>query len=574
VKAVIYARYSSDSQRQASIEDQIRLCNERAQQEGWSVTAAYSDHAVSGASLLRPGIQSLLTDAGQGKFDIILAEALDRLSRDQEDIAGVYKRMTFVGVKIITLSEGEVTNLHIGLKGTMNALFLQDLADKTRRGLRGRIEDGKSGGGNAFGYRVVRKLNGDGAAVTGERDIIEAEAEVIRRIFRDFASGLSPRAIARSLNADRVPGPGGRPWMDTTIRGSAKRGNGVLNNELYIGKLIWNRQRFIKDPATGKRVSRANPPEQWITQDVPELRIVDQALWERVKQRQRVTSDSAKSNAPAAFWDRRRPRYLFSGLLACGACGGGVAMISKTHVACSTARNKGTCDNKQALRREEIEAQVLEGLKSRLMDPDLFEVFCEEWTRHLNAIQIAKSGHLAALRAELARCVKVLDQVADAIVNGVPALAVKDKAIKFQARREEIEAELAQSAEPVLLMHPNMANEYHRKVRGLIEALNKPAGRAEAADIIRGLVSKIVIAPNNGKAEIDIIGDLAGILRVSASAGADGKPKMPPVEIEQVKVVAGAGLRQKSYQENQSHRLLMPVGCWAMGARGVELLAG
>ena len=109
----------------------------------------YSDHAISGASMIRPGIQALMADAMRGRFDLILAEAMDRISRDQEDIAGIFKRMSYADVKIVTLSEGEVTHLHVGLKGTMNAIFLKDLADKTRRGQRGRVEAGKSGGGNA-----------------------------------------------------------------------------------------------------------------------------------------------------------------------------------------------------------------------------------------------------------------------------------------------------------------------------------------------------------------------------------------------------------------------------------------
>lgn len=134
-------------QRDASIEDQIRLCEAHAKAAGWDIHQCYTDHGTSGASLLRPGIQMLLADAMAGKFKLIVAEALDRLSRDQEDIAGVYKRLQFAGVQIITLSEGAVSELHIGLKGTMNALFLKDLADKTRRGLRGRIEAGQSGGG-------------------------------------------------------------------------------------------------------------------------------------------------------------------------------------------------------------------------------------------------------------------------------------------------------------------------------------------------------------------------------------------------------------------------------------------
>ncbi|MBC8051125.1 MAG: recombinase family protein [Chitinophagales bacterium] len=539
MKVAIYARYSSDSQREASIEDQIRLCRERAEREGWTIITAYTDHAVSGASLLRPGIQSLLSDAAQRKFNVILAEALDRLSRDQEDTAGVYKRMAFAGVKIITLSEGEVSNLHVGLKGTMNALFLQDLADKTRRGLRGRVEAGKSGGGNSYGYRVVRRLDATGDPITGEREIVEAEASTIRRIFREFSAGKSPRALAKQLNAENILGPGGRPWMDTAIRGSAKRGNGILNNELYIGKLVWNRQRFIKDPDTGNRVSRANPPEAWITQDVPELRIVEDELWDKAKARQKTMTAAYPGQKGKEFWDKRRPRYLFSGLLTCGICGGGFSMISKTHLGCSTARNKGTCDNRLMRSREALEAEVLDGLKSRLMQPELFDIFCTEWTKHLNAIQMAKSERLAALRTELARCKKALDQIADAIVNGVPASAVKEKAIKLQNRREHIEAELARTREPVMLMHPNMAHEYRRKVRGLTEALNKPEGRAEAADLIRSLIEKIVLVPEDSKLHIEIVGDLAGILSLAANQKPCQRPATNTSEIEQLKVVAG-----------------------------------
>jgi site-specific DNA recombinase len=101
----------------------------------------YHDAAISGASvILRPGVQSLLQDAQRGRFDIVLAEALDRVSRDQADVATLFKHLRFAGVQIVTLAEGEISELHVGLKGTMNALFLKDLAAKTHRGLRGRVE--------------------------------------------------------------------------------------------------------------------------------------------------------------------------------------------------------------------------------------------------------------------------------------------------------------------------------------------------------------------------------------------------------------------------------------------------
>jgi site-specific DNA recombinase len=133
---------------------------------------------------------------------------------------------------------------------------------------------------------VVKRTDSEGEPVRGERKINEAEAVIVRRIFREFAAGKSPRAIATDLNRDGILGPFGRAWGDTTIRGHVCRGNGVVNNELYAGVLVWNRQRFIKDPNTGKRVSRLNPEAKWIRTEVPELRIVDDELWQRVKLRQ------------------------------------------------------------------------------------------------------------------------------------------------------------------------------------------------------------------------------------------------------------------------------------------------
>ena len=266
MRAAIYARYSSDLQSEASIDDQVRQCRARIAQEEWTLTEVYSDAAISGATVLRPGYQKMLGDARSGAFDIVVAEALDRLSRDQEDIAGLYKQFSFVGVTLITLSEGEITELHIGLKGTMNALFLKDLAQKTRRGLEGRVRQGFSGGGNAFGYDVVRETDAHGEPIRGKRRINQAEAAIVRRIFEEFVQGRSPRAIAKTLNQEGVPGPKVRPWRDTTIRGHHTRRTGILRNDLYVGRLVWNKQHYVKDPWTGKRLARPNPEDQWIVE--------------------------------------------------------------------------------------------------------------------------------------------------------------------------------------------------------------------------------------------------------------------------------------------------------------------
>jgi len=193
MKVAVYARYSSDNQREASITDQFRMCRLRAEKEGWQIVEEYSDHSISGSSMIqRPGIQALVLDSARGRFDMVLSEALDRISRDQEDIAGIYKRMRYADVKMFTLSEGEISELHVGLKGTMNALFLKDLADKTRRGQRGRVEAGKSGGGNAYGYDVVKKFDANGEAVRGDRTINPVQAEVVRPSSATMPPGSRP----------------------------------------------------------------------------------------------------------------------------------------------------------------------------------------------------------------------------------------------------------------------------------------------------------------------------------------------------------------------------------------------
>ena len=541
MKAAIYARYSSDKQREASLEDQIRLCEERTAREGWKLAQTYTDQAISGASLIRPGIQALMNDAMAGKFDVILAESLDRLSRDQEDIAGIYKRLRFAGVQILTLSEGPVSELHIGLKGTMGALYLKDLADKTRRGLRGRVEAGKSGGGNSYGYDVLKTLDESGEAERGVRTINEQQAGIIRQIFDDYAAGKSPKAIAHALNRKKIPGPSGKGWGPSTINGNWRRGTGVLNNELYIGRLVWNRLSYIKNPDTGKRVSRLNPESEWIVKDVPELRIIDQELWDKVKERQQ-----GLRNLPA-FYERQRPRMLLSYLLKCGCCSGGFSKVSQSHYGCSTARNKGTCENRLTVRQDELEGLVLAALQTRLMDPALLEEFCDEYTVYKNRLNAEKNAALASAKAELQKLVREKENLIQAIKDGIPASEVRDDLARMTARREELEALLDGSEEEQVLLHPGMGVFYRQQVASLAEALNAEENRAEAAEIIRSLVDRIIMTPNDkGQLEIDLHGDLAGILSMAAN-------KDKPLEecdpaVQQVKMVAGVGFEPTTFR--------------------------
>lgn len=562
MKVAIYARYSTDNQRVASIADQFRVCLGHAEKQRWSVVEQYSDQAISGSTLiLRPGIQALIRDALAGRFQFVLAEALDRLSRDQEDIAGLYKRLRFSGVQIATLAEGEISELHVGLKGTMNALFLKDLADKTRRGLRGRVEDGKSGGGNSYGYDVVVQLTAGGEPLRGSRTVNKIEAEIVRRIFSSYAAGKSAKRIALELNRERVAAPSGGAWGFSTINGNPKRGTGILNNEMYVGRIVWNRQRFMKDPDTGKRVSRLNPQEEWIIKEVPDLRIITDELWQATKQRQQAVKVARTTDGQEAenhFRDRRRPKYLFSGLTQCGCCGGGYTMISADLVGCATARNKGTCSNRLNIRRDRIEARVLTALRDRLMDPALFAAFCDEYTREVNRARIEARATLEAARGELERIDRELKKLIQAITDGVPGATLKDQFIEREARKAELTTLLATAEEPPALLHPNMATHYREQVSHLHTSLREETEekRLEAGEVLRSLVQRIVLTPENGELKIELIGDLAGILTIAVKEGAPlrtqkSRPERAAVLsnlASQVEMVAGAGFEPTTFR--------------------------
>ena len=550
LRCALYARYSSDQQRAASIEDQFRICREHAEGEGWKIAGAYRDAAVSGASVvLRPGVQTLLEDARRGAFEIVVAEALDRVSRDQADVAILYKHLRFAGVTIVTLAEGEINELHVGLKGTMNALFLKDLAAKTHRGLRGRVEAGKSGGGICYGYDVVKLHDDAGEPIRGERSIDEAEAEIVRRIFREFSQGTSPRAIARRLNEDGIPGPKGRLWTDSVLRGHAKRGTGLLNNELYIGRLVWNRQRFMKNPDTGKRVARINPPEEWIVAEVPELRIVDDGLWQAAKARQGELSEKyataieATRNAHANRMNAaHRPRYLLSGLLECGVCGGPYAMRGQGPYGCSNHIMTGSCANGRSIQRPVIEERVLAGLKDKLMAPEAAAEAMKAYVEETNRLNRERRASGATDRKELAEIEKRIASMIAAIEEGGYVRGMSDRLRELEARQDELNECLAAGPADIPDIHPNIAIVYRRKIERLAEALADPRDRDEAADAIRGLIERIVLTPGDKRGEMHaaLHGDLGTILEWAGSRRGKGATDTPKSGMS-VSVVAGEG---------------------------------
>ena len=166
------------------------------------------------------------------------------------DTAKIFDELQFKGVRIYTKDEAEIDKTRVVLMGLMAEQYVANLREKTKRGQRGRFLQGKTPGGLGFGCRVEG---------LGDRSVISDEAGVIRRIFKEYASGVSPRAFAEGLNAEGVLGPKGREWKDTTIRGQRDRGTGILNNHAYVGRLTFGKTQYQTDPTTRKRVARQQP---------------------------------------------------------------------------------------------------------------------------------------------------------------------------------------------------------------------------------------------------------------------------------------------------------------------------
>ena len=502
-RVALYARYSSDNQRDASIEDQLRQCRERAAREGWTIVESYSDRAISGASLIRSGIQSLLADAQTGRFDMVLSEALDRISRDQEDVAGVFKRLRFAGVTIFTLSEGEINELHVGLKGTMNALFLKDLAIKTHRGIRGRVEAGKIGGGNAYGYRVVR------------------------RIFREYVAGKGPQRIAADLNRDGIPSPTGKRWNDTTIRGNRIISSGILNCELYIGVIRWNRQKKLKNPDTGHFAYRLNPESEWIRAEAPELRIVPQELWDAAKVRQDELTALYRKQIEAsregmkrslakngALNATHRPRTLLSGLLFCGCCGGSYARRGQDRYPCTNHVLGNGCDNARTIAREVLEARVLSGLRERMMTPDMAAEVIRAYAQETNRLNRERRQAEDATRRDLAETIKAIAEIVRAIEQGGWHRALSDRLTELETKQDNLTARLSEAPQSVPDIHPGIAETYQRRIERLTAALDHPDDAAEAAETIREIIDRIVLAPGPTRRDFSVTlqGELGTIL--------------------------------------------------------------
>jgi DNA invertase Pin-like site-specific DNA recombinase len=395
-------------QKETSIEDQVALCRQRATEQGWVVVEVYTDQALTGTSAHgRKGLRELLDNVRAYRFDVVIAEGLDRISRNVADTAWMHQMMQFYDTEIYTLADnGPVTDLHVTFRGFQHQAFIKDLGQKTRRGQVGTIKRGRVSGSVAYGYKLVRSVE----IPTGGRAINEEQAIIVRRIFQEYASGMSSLEIAGRLNAEGIPGAAGRPWRACTIIGSAHKRMGILRNELYRGRLIWGKNQARRIPETGRRTTRRTPDSALEIVEMLHLRIVDDELWSAAQARIRAYREFPLQG-------RRRPKYLLTGLVFCGECGSGFSLHSHHRYACAGRTQRRICTSRTRVSQDKLEELVLGLVADQLTNPELIESYVDEYIASLQRNLAGWKGEEKHLRGKVADLLRQRERIYDALVG-------------------------------------------------------------------------------------------------------------------------------------------------------------
>lgn len=508
MRAALYARYSSENQRESSIDDQFRQADVHAAALGAVVVARHADQSVSGSipAALRPGAGALIASTG---YDVLIVESLDRLGRDMGDLERTVRRLEHRGVRIVGYADGydsqhasrKVTRT---VRGLVGELYLDDLREKTHRGLAGQVARGGSAGGLPYGYRTVQ------AGAVRQLEVVPERAAIVQRIFTEYDAGASTREIAHRLNAEHVPGPRGT-WSHTALCGGPTRGLGILRNSVYVGRYTWNRSRWVKDPDTGRRARRERPPSEWQTDARPDLAIIDAALWQRVQDRLALPTRLGGHRGRG-----RAPRTLLSGLMRCGVCGGAYVAVNSHAYGCATRKDRGpaVCDNARTASRARFHAAVLDVLRADLLSPAALadvqrQARAELRARRQNTGQDAHAREIAARLAEI-------DRLADAIGRMGGSAALLDRLRRAEQALADLRAQPV-TARPVPDILPDIAGRWRRLIDRLPQILTEHP--AEARTALHGLIGEIVMMPRPDGLWAEIDGSYAALTGRALSLG-------------------------------------------------------
>ena len=466
-RVAIYARYSSNMQRETSIEDQLRCCTEFIERAGGKVNdeLVFADYAVSGSSLERAKVELLIDRVEKGDIDAVVVDEVSRLSRDSADGMALYRKLTYLEVPIIGVGDGVNTGerhgkITYGVKLLMGDVAIDEIRHRTKRGLDGRAIAGYSTGGLPYGYRSISDVDEHGRERGHLIEIYPEQALVIRRIFELYRAGHSCNAIAGALNDESVPPPRAhtlhrrKGWVKTTIRA-------MLRNEAYLGRWSFNKREWRKLPGKNQRRYRERPEDQIIRNDWPERRIVDQETWSEVKIRIASVAAHYKPKGGSKGHHGKRTNYALSGLLACE-CGASMVITGGTsanYYKCGDAKNRHTCKNNVGLREDTARAGIFGELERRFTSPEAIIYLRKAIAAHLKELGKTSTAELRSHRATLERTEQRIGALIQFIAGGNKSpyvqTALRDLESQASTEKAAIAALLASSERPIVLPSPD-----------------------------------------------------------------------------------------------------------------------
>ncbi|MBF0329922.1 MAG: recombinase family protein [Nitrospirae bacterium] len=529
VFCAVYARYSTNNQREASIEDQIRKCRELAATKGWVILDEhiYYDKAQSGTRTnMRHAFKEMMQTAMSNNcpFQRIIVDETSRIARNTKEALDIFSLLTYYGIHVYYVSQGidtshETAEEMITINGLIDSLYIRNLSKETYRGIEGQVLSGYNSGGKRYGYRSEPVYNGkvdiygnpeaDGYILKINPD----EVDTIIRIFKMFGEqGYSAKKIATILNeeikrTDAPTPPRGKYWCSSTILGSKKAFRGILNNEIYIGHYYWNRSFSKRNPENGKKKCIAKDSSKWIVVQKPELRIISDELWEKVKKRQKQlqTENSGAYNKSKHSYSVN----LLTGLVKCGKCGGNIAIVSGGKWAkygCSNNWNKGAavCDNNIKLNKKDFERSVISSLnlnfdKNEHLDY-LHSRVDEIIKNHLG--QTNPKWRREALGDQLKKTEKEIANFINAIKAGIFSDIVKNQLEKAEKKKAEIEQFLAENQKETSILPEITRNSISMYLQDIRETLSLHPlyGRA----LLSKVIALAVLQPQIGSHVIDV----------------------------------------------------------------------
>jgi len=509
-RVALYARYSSPMQSPKSIPDQLRDCHRLIANLGGQVQAEYTDAKHTGKiATSRSGLQALLTDCRRGRHTAVCVESLDRISRNRTHLSQIYDELEYYGIPVLTIQEGgRVDDVHIALKATMNAIWMKDLAAKTRRGQRGVIEAGRQIGTPAYGYRLANVIE-NGQIIRGIREIDPETGPIVQKIFELYTSGMSGRALAHYLNEEGIPPPRrARRWTYNVLIGFNARST-ILTNWIYKGLLVYGATERVLNPVTGRYKFRPRPQDKWDITPVPELRLVDDDTWDAAQEHMLATSRPRKHFHKQGLL--HEGHYPLTPLLRCSRCKGPVRTIAPDRWACQDSRARGRCRASTFILRDVdlLSAQQLTGWIRRRRD----------WAPIVQQARDQAAHARLRIDAALAERRPKVQRLVAAISGGTDTREMRNVLVRLENEIAELETRLDQllapppkpadtdTIRPILL-------QYTRQLQHEIET-----GRAElrlpATVKLAGLLAHIDMSagPTPGRARLRIQPNIVSLVR-------------------------------------------------------------